>query len=239
MPDRHLLVDAYNVIHAWPDLRAALLHHGPEAARALLADALRPLHDSAGWRVSLVFDGQGPDLLIERPGPELTFSHIHAPSGLTADAIIEQIVLNSTLSTQSLSKGRPQSSSPQPSSSKTSRQTLSMSKGKKFPPSKTSNRRKKYPSKPATAGLPSEASAKEGPTLHPDKEIVVVTRDNLLSEATAAAGARTLSPDGLRDWAQNCAAQQTRTLLNRHSRSQSRWQSAPSPWGKLTKPPAF
>jgi len=219
MPDRHLLVDAYNVIHAWPDLRAALRTHGPEAARALLADALRPLHDSAGWRVSLVFDGRGPELLIERPGPELTFSHLHAPSGLTADAIIEQIVLNATLPTVN-------SSNP--------------SKTKKSSYSKSPHRRKKSPTKPARAGLPSEASAKEGPTprLPPDHEIVVVTRDNLLSEATAAAGARTLSPDGLRDWAQSCAAQQTRTLLTRHSRSQSSWKSAPSPWDKLSKPPA-
>ena len=39
-PDRHLLVDAFNVIHAWPELRAVLTAHGPDALRARqLADA--------------------------------------------------------------------------------------------------------------------------------------------------------------------------------------------------------
>jgi predicted RNA-binding protein with PIN domain len=181
-PDRHLLVDAYNVIHAWPELRAALLNHGPDAARAQLADALRPIHDVAGWRVSLVFDGKGSDLVIERPGPELTFSYVYGSAGLTADAVIEQVVTNSTLSAQE--DRRPRS------------------------------RRREPP------------------------ELVVATRDNLLGEATAACGARTLSPDGLRDWVRSLADQQTRTLLTRQRRAARDWQSGSSPWDKLNKPPA-
>jgi len=210
----HLLVDAYNVIHAWPDLRAALLHHGPDAARAQLAEAVRPIHDSAGWRVSLVFDGRGPDLLIERPGPDLTFSYVYGPAGLTADAIIEQIVLNSTLPSSSA-----QPTITKSSSKKISRHALCASKGKK-----------------SSSSSPLSAPSSSLPP--PDHEIVVVTRDNLLGEATAAAGARTLSPDGLRDWAQSCAAQQSRILATRSRRSQSSWHSAPSPWDKLSKPPS-
>jgi hypothetical protein len=212
MPDRHLLIDAYNVIHAWPTLRAALLEHGPDAARTQLADAVRPLHDLAGWRVSLVFDGRGDDLLIERPGPELTFSYVYGPRGLTADAIIEQIVLNATL---------PPPNSPSP---------------KNLPASSRKNKNKHSAQNPSK-GRNAKDPAPRSNLLPPGHEIVVVTRDHLLGESTAASGARILSPDGLRDWVASLAAQQTRDLLNRHRRSQSSWHSAPSPWDKLGQLP--
>jgi predicted RNA-binding protein with PIN domain len=96
-PDRHLLVDAFNVIHAWPELRATLASHGPDAARAQLADLLRPIHDMEGWRVTLVFDGRGDAITVERPGREPTFSFVFGPSGLSADGVIEQLVANATL----------------------------------------------------------------------------------------------------------------------------------------------
>ena len=95
--DRHLLVDAFNVIHAWPDLKAVLAAHGPDAARTQLADALRPIHDVEGWRVTLVFDGSGDEIRVERPGREPTFSYVFAPKGVSADGIIEQLVVNATL----------------------------------------------------------------------------------------------------------------------------------------------
>ncbi|MGA2052791.1 MAG: NYN domain-containing protein [Opitutales bacterium] len=215
MPDRHLLIDAYNVIHAWPQLRAALIEFGPDAARAQLADAVRPLHDVAGWRVSLVFDGKGDDLVIERPGPELTFSYVYGPRGLTADAIIEQVVLNSTVPPPDLARTKHSPASSRKNKNSPTRPALSQSKGR-----------------PAQDPAP-----RSFPALDPDKEIVVVTRDNLLSEATAASGARTLSPDGLRDWVNDLAAQQTRQLLARHRRTHADWKSAISPWDKLPKPP--
>jgi predicted RNA-binding protein with PIN domain len=209
--DRHVLIDAYNVIHAWPHLRAALKDHGPDAARAQLADAVRPIHDIAGWRVSLVFDGRGDALVIERPGTELTFSYVYGPRGLTADAVIEQIVLNATLPSLDAPGGK--AASARPAAAKASR---------KFSP-KNIRRHSQDP------------AASQRPRLDPDKEIIVVTRDNLLSEATAASGAHNLSPTGLLDWVRNLAAQQTRDLTTRHQKSRSAWKSAPSPWDKLSK----
>jgi predicted RNA-binding protein with PIN domain len=181
-PDRHLLVDAYNVIHAWPELRTALADHGPDAARALLATALRPIHDAEGWRVTIVFDGKGDAITVERPGTELTFSYVFGPSGLSADGVIEQLVANANLDPD-LDR-RP-------------------GRGKKEEPA----------------------------------EIVVATRDNLLGESARASGARLLTPELLRDWADRAASQQTRDLLTRQKRGHSTWKSATSLGDKLPKLP--
>jgi uncharacterized protein len=89
--EKHLLVDGANVLHAWPDLRA-LAARDKDAARAQLSQALRVLHDAEGWRVTLVFDGRGPELTVEQPGGDATFAHVFTPSGMTADDAIEQLV---------------------------------------------------------------------------------------------------------------------------------------------------
>jgi predicted RNA-binding protein with PIN domain len=176
-PDRHLLVDAYNVIHAWPDLKAVLSTHGPDAARTQLATALRPIHDLEGWRVTIVFDGSGDEIRVERPGRELTFSYVFGPRGLSADAVIEQLVVNATL-----------------------------------PPEEDRRPRRKNREKP---------------------EIVVATRDNLLSDATAACGARLMTPPLLRDWVETAAARQTREVLAKSRNAAAAWRSGHSPWDKL------
>jgi predicted RNA-binding protein with PIN domain len=180
--DRHLLVDALNVIHAWPELRAVLATHGADAARTQLATILRPIHDIEGWRVTIVLDGAGDEIRVERPGKELTFSYVYGPKGLTADGIIEQLVGNATLS----------------------------------PDEDRRSRKKK----------------------DRDAEIVVATRDNMLSEATAANGARLMTPNLLREWAKDAAARQGREVLARSRKAASQWQAGASPWDKLTKPPS-
>ncbi len=90
----HLLIDGYNVIHAWPDL-VALLERDSGAARERLADIVRIIHDFEGWRTTLVFDGQGETIEIERPTEEMSFSLVYAPAGTSADAIIERMVYRS------------------------------------------------------------------------------------------------------------------------------------------------
>lgn len=90
----HLLVDGANVLHAWPDLRA-LLRRNPDAARTRLVQMLAVLHDTEERRVTVVFDGRGPDLVIDRPSGHVTFSVLTTPSGSTADDVIEQLVANS------------------------------------------------------------------------------------------------------------------------------------------------
>jgi predicted RNA-binding protein with PIN domain len=88
---RHLLIDAYNVIHQWPDLRQAM-RRGSVVAREMLGAAVRALHDHERIRVTLVFDGQGSEIEIERPSAQLTFSYLFSPRSLSADDVIERLV---------------------------------------------------------------------------------------------------------------------------------------------------
>ena len=89
--EKHLLVDGANVLHGWPDLRA-LVVRDRDTARSRLSQIVQVLHDAEGWRVTIVFDGRGPELTVEQPGGAATFAHIFTPSGLTADDVIEQLV---------------------------------------------------------------------------------------------------------------------------------------------------
>jgi len=90
---KHLLVDGYNIAHAWPDLRRVLATEGREVARARLVERVRILHDFERLRVSVVFDGRGADIAIERPTPHTTFSVVYTPGGMTADDLIEQLTV--------------------------------------------------------------------------------------------------------------------------------------------------
>ena len=78
-------------MHAWPDLRRVLAKEGREVARAQLVERVRILHDFERLRVSIVFDGRGGDIAIERPTRHATFSVLHTPGGMTADDLIEQL----------------------------------------------------------------------------------------------------------------------------------------------------
>jgi predicted RNA-binding protein with PIN domain len=89
--EKHLLVDGANILHAWPDLRA-LAARDKDAARAQLSQTLRALHDTEGWRVTIVFDGRGAELVVEQPGAHATFAHVFTPGAVTADSVIEQLV---------------------------------------------------------------------------------------------------------------------------------------------------
>lgn len=92
---RHLLVDGSNILHAWPELRA-LAKEDRDAARARLVQQLTAIHDAEQVRVTVVFDGRGEKLTVERPSDQVTFSVIYTPSSLTADDVIEQIVTGAT-----------------------------------------------------------------------------------------------------------------------------------------------
>src|SRR5471032_1387457 len=88
---KHLLVDGPNILHAWPELRA-LLKRDRDAARSQLGQRLAAIHDAEGARVTLVFDGRGTELVVERPSQQETFTVIFTPSSLTADDVIERLV---------------------------------------------------------------------------------------------------------------------------------------------------
>jgi predicted RNA-binding protein with PIN domain len=149
----HLLVDGSNVVHAWPELRSDL-RRAKEVAKARLVERLRPLHDAAGWRVTVVFDGRGAELAIDRPGPEATFSVLHTPAGVTADDVIERLVAN---------------------------------------------------------------AAEPG-------AITVATGDRAELSTVAAAGAATLSPEDLREWADRAVTSQSEQVGRHNQANTSAWQ---------------
>jgi uncharacterized protein len=88
---KHLLIDGSNLVHAWPELRA-LGKRDRDAARARLSQEVSVIHDMEQFRVTLVFDGRGADLVIERPSGHATFTHLYTATGVTADDVIEQLV---------------------------------------------------------------------------------------------------------------------------------------------------
>jgi predicted RNA-binding protein with PIN domain len=90
----HLIVDGSNVLQAWPDT-CAIARSDREAARTLLIRRMAGLHDGAGWRITVVFDGRGDALQFEPVGGAADFACIYTPSGTTADDIIEQLVAKS------------------------------------------------------------------------------------------------------------------------------------------------
>jgi len=92
---KHLIIDGYNIIYAWPDLAKILREDGPDRARDQLAQRIRVIHDIESLRTTLVFDGQGKEIQITRPTKELSFSLVFSPARTSADGIIEQLVANS------------------------------------------------------------------------------------------------------------------------------------------------
>ncbi|MFT4901601.1 MAG: putative RNA-binding protein with PIN domain [Lentimonas sp.] len=88
---RYLLIDAYNVICATPQLHEAL-RRNMDSARDMLADQVMAIHDAEGYRVALVLDSGNDRLEVEHPFGKKTFEYLYAPAGLSADGVIERIV---------------------------------------------------------------------------------------------------------------------------------------------------
>lgn len=89
---KHLIIDGYNIIHAWPKFKEILVNIGPNPARTHFADFVRVIHDNEKIRVTIVFDGKGKKIEIERPTPETSFSLLYSPSDLSADGLIQRLV---------------------------------------------------------------------------------------------------------------------------------------------------
>ncbi len=90
-PTGHLVVDGYNILHAWPQLKA-LMRRDLEAAADRLLEELRILHDFGGYDLILVFDGKGNQLSILHPDDTETLTVVYSPQGVTADAVIERLL---------------------------------------------------------------------------------------------------------------------------------------------------
>ncbi len=92
---KHLLVDGWNIIRAHKDMSQAFEELGQDVAKRMLADMLSPIHDILGYRVTIVYDGKGEDINVEKIGLSKTFSEVYTPSSMTADELIEQMCATS------------------------------------------------------------------------------------------------------------------------------------------------
>lgn len=92
---KHLLVDGWNIIRAHKDMARVFEELGQESAKKMLADMLAPIHDILGYRVTIVYDGRGDDINVEKIGLSKTFSEVYTPSSMSADELIEQMCATS------------------------------------------------------------------------------------------------------------------------------------------------
>ena len=92
---KHLLVDGWNIIRSHREMARAFTELGQDAAKRMLSDMLSPIHDVLGYRVTIVYDGRGEDINVEKIGSSQTFSEVYTPSCMTADELIEQMCATS------------------------------------------------------------------------------------------------------------------------------------------------
>ncbi len=90
---KYLLVDGFNIIHAWPELKQQLKRN-LDLAISELAARVRVIHDVETIDVSIVYDGKGADIQFEWPCNQKSFTLIFSPAHLSADSLIERILLN-------------------------------------------------------------------------------------------------------------------------------------------------
>lgn len=86
-----IILDACNLLHAWPDYREMMDRHFESALQKLTHEA-RVFHDLDGTPVSLVVDGKGETLEWQHPTSEPSLTWAYAPKGVSADTIIERWV---------------------------------------------------------------------------------------------------------------------------------------------------
>lgn len=93
----HLLIDGYNVIHDWPELRRLLLRNkdrGAEARERLVSE-IRCLHDSEAIAATIIFDGKNAQTTLKPPSSDSSFTVIYAAAATSADGVIEGLVAKS------------------------------------------------------------------------------------------------------------------------------------------------
>lgn len=85
-----VIVDGYNVIHAWPQLKRLLVDASLEAARDTLIERLSVFGDVAGADVTVVFDAHRS---AARTNSEAVVEGVHViftRKGHSADRVIEK-----------------------------------------------------------------------------------------------------------------------------------------------------
>src|SRR5258708_5025747 len=92
-----LIVDGYNIIHGWPELKAALVKGPLDEARRLLLVRLGEYSSVTGVAVTVVFDGPRRPNLPTVPAEIVDGVHVHfsGRSG-SADHLIERLAYEAT-----------------------------------------------------------------------------------------------------------------------------------------------
>ena len=85
-----LLVDGYNVVHAWPELKA-LMRHSLEDARERLIERLAVSGQQTGSDVTVVFDAHRTTSLAAAEETRGGVRVIFTRKGMSADHAIERI----------------------------------------------------------------------------------------------------------------------------------------------------
>lgn len=93
MPFKSLIiVDGYNVIYSSKVLKS-LMSSNEKKAREALGEMLFSIYSIESVRVMVVFDSNFENIQIEYPYKDKLFEFIFAPKSLTADGVIEKIIL--------------------------------------------------------------------------------------------------------------------------------------------------
>lgn len=91
---RHILIDGYNVIHSKFRIKS-LITNSQDKARNELINLAHIIYSTESTKITLVFDSNKDKLEIEYPLKVKSFACVFAPISLSADGVIEQILVNS------------------------------------------------------------------------------------------------------------------------------------------------
>jgi predicted RNA-binding protein with PIN domain len=85
-----VVVDGYNVVHAWPELKA-LMGHSLEAARERLIERMAVYAQVTGAEVTIVFDAHRTKAMAASEEWHSGVRVVYTRKGMSADHVIERI----------------------------------------------------------------------------------------------------------------------------------------------------
>ena len=89
---RYILLDGYNIIYACDALKH-LMPNNKSRARESLSEMVQSIHSVEDVHIIIVFDSSNKAIEIEYPFRDKTFEFVFAPHSLTADGVIERILV--------------------------------------------------------------------------------------------------------------------------------------------------
>ena len=90
--ERLIIIDGYNVIYA-SDALKLYMPDNKERAREALSEFVKAIHSIESVRMVIVFDSSNQNLEVEYPFGDKSFEYIYAPASLTADGVIERLLV--------------------------------------------------------------------------------------------------------------------------------------------------